>query len=232
MKEEAPICYTCHPSCAYRKLIHGKGIICTCEDSGITDKIINAEFGECPLPIDHFNHMDAFYGILRTEKGLVGLCIISGEPLMVIPAFRAYACWLRKRRRNVSVWKSPYNITYPREEPFITDVIYAELILGKEISNYIMELARDLYPSFEKTLPGELKALSQTVRSTYSEMWKMRTTDSIHDEKPDVIKEFNRLSGIWYDAKRDLLHKAYAASKDGKISRIDFLRIRNYFEGW
>ena len=232
MKEEAPICYACHPSCAYRKLIHGKGIICTCEDSGIADKIINAEFGECPLPIDHFNHMDAFYGILRTEKGLVGLCIISGEPLMVMPAFRAYAFWLKKRRRNVSVWKSPYNITYPHEEPFITDVIYAELILGRKVSNYIMELAKDLYPSFETMLPEELKELSETVRSTRSAMWKMRTTYSIHDEKPEVIKEFNRLASKNFNTQKDLVSKAHKASNDGTISRIDFLRIRNYFEGW
>ena len=217
---EPQMSFLCHPACVYRKLIRSKGMKCINDDSEadmLTEKYI-----VCPISRDYYYHMDTFHVVIRTERGFIGLDIISGEPLMVGPALSAYINWLRNRRRSISIWRSPQNTEDLQEKRTVTDIIYAEFILGYKASKAIKQLAKETYPLFEKTLPDDLRNLSETAISKRNDYFKANSDDEKFFLSDEMIRAENLLIENTYTA--------YYA--DNRISRYEFLRIRNRFRGW
>lgn len=217
---EPAMSFSCHPACVYRKLINGKGMCCLNDDSEadmLTEKYII-----CPISRDYYYHMDTFHVLIRTERGFIGLDIISGEPLMVGPALSAYINWLRNRRRSISIWKSPQNTEELHEKRTVTDIIYAEFILGYKASKVIKQFAKETYPIFEETLPEDLKNLSETTISKRNDYFGADSDEEKFFLSNEVLRAENLLIENTYSA--------YYA--DNHISRYAFLRIRNRFRGW
>ena len=229
MRYEHPATFPCSQACIYRKFIPGSGIYCANEDAE-AEKLTDDLLITCPTGRDYYDHMDVFYTTLRTERGFYGLIIISGEPLMVEPALSCYMLWLRKRRRNVAIWKPPVNITDSDEKYIVTDCVYAEFLLGRKCARTIRHVARDLYPLFEKELPEELRKLSETAIEARTAMEKCRDSGLIRTEAER--EEYRRLCNERFDTENALIEAAYWALKEKRILRDSFLRIRNRFRGW
>ena len=225
MKFEQPMPFKCHPSCVYRRLVKGKGMMCTNDDSEAD--MLTEEDIVCPVGRDYFEHMDVFYAILRTERGFVGLNVISGEPMMVEPAIMEYMEWLRTRRRSVSLWKAPQNIKDMIEKRTVTDVVYAEFILGRDASRMIRSLAKKAYPAFEKTLPADLRKLSEKVRKGKASYYaKVRNQEDTPDDRLAFAQNVLLM-------EHEFIDKAYWAwYRDRQITRTDFMKVRNQFKGW
>ena len=188
MKFEQPMPFECHPSCVYRKLVRGKGMMCTNDDAeaGMLAEGVLA----CPVGKDYFDHMDVFHAVIRTERGFVGLNVISGEPMMVEPAIMKYMEWLRTRRRSASLWKAPLNIEDMADERTVTDAIYAEFILGRSASKMIRRLAKAAYPGrlalAEDVLLMEKELIEKAYWAWYKDRWITRT---------DFMKVRNQFKG-------------------------------------
>ena len=225
MKFEKLMPFECHPSCVYRKFVRGKGMKCINDDSE-ADMLTEGGI-VCPVGRDYFEHMDVFYAILRTERGFVGLNVISGEPMMVEPAIMEYMEWLRTRRKSASLWKAPQNIEDMIEERMVTDVIYAEFILGRDASRMIRKLAKEAYPAFEKILPDDLRKLSEKTRKGRASYYaKVRNQEDTQDGRLAFAQDVLLM-------EHEIIDKAYWAwYRDRWITRTDFMKIRNYFRGW
>ena len=225
MKFEQPMPFECHPSCVYRKLVRGKGMMCTNDDAeaGMLAEGVLA----CPVGKDYFDHMDVFHAVIRTERGFVGLNVISGEPMMVEPAIMKYMEWLRTRRRSASLWKAPLNIEDMADERTVTDAIYAEFILGRSASKMIRRLAKAAYTVFEKTLPDDLRRLSEKARESRASYYaKVRNQEDTQDGRLALAEDVLLM-------EKELIEKAYWAwYKDRRITRTDFMKVRNQFKGW
>lgn len=237
MKEENKMFFICHPSCIYRRLIRGRGLICTSPDF-YNDKIvkISGKYPEyCPLPLDYYNHMDVYYAELRTERGLLRLRIITAEPELVAPAFREYMKWLHCRRRNVYAAKSPVNEYELKEyvdRHVLTDAIYAEFIIPEETTKRIREKSKAEYPAFESTLPDKIRSASENFRKTMEKRWAfIRSLPNDRSSYTAKQTEMLRTTLIdWNNAETELTRALHEEKKS--ISRDDWLRIRNYFWGW
>ena len=206
MKEERRKYYACHPACEYRKRKADGRMHCLNDDSSVDIIDENANYDLCPLPIDYYSHMERFYAEILTDKGLIRLRIISGEPLYVMPALEKYIKWLKKRRKSVQIWSIP---TLERERKVkvedLTDAVYAEFLLSKKEKEAIDILIEEYYLLFEKTLPERLKLLSMYYRH-----------ENVPLENPG--DSFFSWFGPYWDSEAGLTHILSSALREGEIS--------------
>lgn len=214
----------CHPACIYRKKRNGR-LICTNKETHYEDRIADINrYGYCPIDADYFNHQDTYYSEILTEKGLVRLALYAGEPLWIPPAFEIYLSWLKKKRKSITVLKMPSNTCemglYNRH--LITDMIFAEFLLDEEQLEKIETLKQRYYESILERVPDELKNIL-TIKER-RRRWEEKPTE---DELPMIEKY-----GNFWDSTYWLGHIVGDFYKSGKLSRDEYLTIRNHFDDW
>ena len=161
MEIDYPSRKRCHKACIYRKKKDGY-LICTRADSYPDIKIKDIEkYYYCPVDADYYNHQDVYFSEILTNKGLLRLSIISGEPLWVAPAFKKYLSWLRRKRSSVLVLSLPVNaVNLPLYDyHLLTDSIYAEFLLSPSELEAIDRIKDTHYEALLPTLPDELREI-------------------------------------------------------------------------
>ena len=223
MKIDYPCRKRCHKACIYRKKKDGH-LICTRGDSYPDIKIKDIEkYYYCPVDADYYNHQDVYFSEILTNKGLLRLSIISGEPLWVAPAFEKYLSWLRRKRSSVLVLSLPVNVVnLPLYDyHLLSDSIYAEFLLSPSELEAIERIKGTHYEALLPTLPDELREIL-----TIKERRRKWGEPPEEDEKRMMEKYDAWESSHWIG------HIVGSFWKSGKISRDDYLSIRNHFDNW